>query len=95
MRHVLLTWNPGRDNDQQWSPEEWEADMVARFSEGRTRDSTWSVGNRVHGIEPGDRAYLLRQGTHGRGLVAVGEITSGPTPTITGGKAVIRRGTCP
>lgn len=36
----------------------------------------WSTGNRVRGLTPGDHAYLLRQGTHGRGLVARAEITS-------------------
>jgi hypothetical protein len=55
-----------------------EIEMVDGTSEGRTYDGRWSVGNRVQGIEPGDRAYLLRQGTHGRGLVAIGDITSEP-----------------
>jgi hypothetical protein len=80
MRHILLTWNPGPDNDEQWSPEQWESDMVDGTAEGRTYDGRWSVGNRVQGIDAGDRAYLLRQGTHGRGLVAIGEITSEPFP---------------
>ncbi len=78
MRHILLTWNPGPDNDEQWSPEEWQTEMVEGTSEGRTYDNNWSVGNRVQGIDAGDRAYMLRQGTHGRGVVAVGEITSAP-----------------
>jgi hypothetical protein len=78
MRHLLLTWNPGPHNDEQWSPEQWEIEMVDGTSEGRTYDGRWSVGNRVQDIEPGDRAYLLRQGTHGRGLVAIGDITSEP-----------------
>jgi len=78
VRHILLTWNPGPDNDEQWSPEEWQLEMVEGTSEGRTYDGRWSVGNRVQGIDDGDRAYLLRQGTHGRGVVAVGEITRGP-----------------
>lgn len=42
--------------------------------------SRWSCGRRIRGIEPGDRAYLLRQGVHGRGVVAVGEIISEPYP---------------
>lgn len=80
MRHILLTWNPGPDNDKQWSPEEWQTEMVEGTSEDRTYDGRWSVANRVQGIDAGDRAYMLRQGTHGygRGLVAVGEITSAP-----------------
>lgn len=52
--------------------------MVEGTSESRTLDGGWSVGNRVQGIEPGDRGYLLRQGAHGRGVVAIGEITSEP-----------------
>jgi hypothetical protein len=78
MRHILLTWNPGPDNDEQWSPEQWDSDMVLGTAAGQSYDGRWSVGNRVQGIEPGDRAYLLRQGTHGRGVVAIGEITSEP-----------------
>jgi hypothetical protein len=78
MRHILLTWNPGPYNDEQWSPGQWESDMVEGTSESKTYDSRWSVGNRVQCIEPGDRAYLLRQGTHGRGVVAIGDITSEP-----------------
>jgi len=78
VRHILLTWNPGPDDDEQWSPEEWQIKMVEGTSEGRTYESDWSVGNRVQGIDAGDRAYMLRQGTHGRGVVAVGKITSAP-----------------
>jgi len=36
MRHILLTWNPGPDNNEQWSPEEWRIKMVEGTSEGRT-----------------------------------------------------------
>lgn len=78
MRHILLTWNPGPHNLEQWSPEQWEAEMVEGTSESRTYGGRWSVGNRVQGVEPGDRAFLLRQGTHGRGIVAIAEITSPP-----------------
>ena len=78
MRHILLTWNPGPGNNEQWSPEEWDVDMVAGTAESHTYNGRWSVGNRVQGIEPGDRAYLLRQGQHGRGVVAIGDITSEP-----------------
>lgn len=78
MRHILLTWNPGPDNAEQWSPEQWDSEMVLGTAAGQSHEGRWSVGNRVQGIEPGDRAYLLRQGTHGRGVVAIGEITSEP-----------------
>lgn len=52
--------------------------MVLGTAAGQSYEGRWSVGNRVQGIEPGDRAYLLRQGAHGRGVVAIGEITSKP-----------------
>lgn len=78
MRHILLTWNPGPDNDEQWSPEQWDSEMVLGTATGQGYEGRWSVGNRVQGIEQGDRAYLLRQGAHGRGIVAIGEITSEP-----------------
>lgn len=77
MRHILLTWNPGSDNAEQWSPEQWDSEMVLGTA-GQSHEGRWSVGNRIQGIEPGDRAYLFRQGTHGRGIVAIGEITSEP-----------------
>jgi hypothetical protein len=45
---------------------------------GKPEESADAMHHRVQGIEPGDRAYLLRQGTHGRGLVAIGDVTSEP-----------------
>ena len=78
MRHILLTWNPGPDDDQQWTPEEWERTMVKETDAGRTIEGGWSVANRKNDIEPGDLGYLYRQGDHGRGLVAIGEIQSEP-----------------
>jgi hypothetical protein len=78
MRHILLTWNPGPADDEQWTPEEWESEIVAGTSNGKEYAARWSVGNRVRGIGPGDRAYMLRQGIHGRGIVAIGEIASVP-----------------
>src|SRR3954453_6145437 len=83
MRHILLTWNPGPHNDEQGSPEKWESEIGEGTSEGHTQDGPWSVGNRVQGIEPGDRAYMLRQGQHGRGVVAVGDITSEPFTDVS------------
>ncbi|WP_239456563.1 protein NO VEIN domain-containing protein [Nocardioides solisilvae] len=77
-KHVLLTWNPGRDNDAQYTPRQWDdfvADVSRRPVEGR-----WSVGRRRHGIREGDVAYLLRQGTHGTGVLASGTILGSPVP---------------
>jgi hypothetical protein len=78
MRHILMTWNPGPDDDQQWSPAKWERTMVKETAAGRTVETGWSVAHRRNDIEPGDLAYLYRQGEHGRGLVAIGEIQTEP-----------------
>lgn len=52
--------------------------MVALTREGIAHSvvRSWSVGQRKKGIEPGDTFYLFRQGDHGRGLVARGEVDS-------------------
>jgi hypothetical protein len=42
---------------------------VERTAAGESVEATWTVANRRNGIEAGDRAYLYRQGMHGRGLV--------------------------
>jgi hypothetical protein len=75
---VLLTWNPGRGNDYVWGPAAWEREVVVPCQEGQTVATTWGVGNHVHGIGPGDDAFLYRQGPHGRGIVARGVIRSAP-----------------
>jgi hypothetical protein len=75
-RHILATWNPGPSNDEQYTPEEWE-DFVARVA-ARPVHGRWSVGQRQRDIEPGAHVYMLRQGQHGRGLVASGVVTSRP-----------------
>ena len=76
-RHILLTWNPGPGNDEQWTPRQWRA-VAARIQAGERITGNWSVSNRRHNIEPGDIGCLFRQGEHGRGIVAVGEIRSEP-----------------
>lgn len=50
--------------------------MVQRTRDGEAHQSNWSVGQRVKGIEDGDRIFLLRQGEHGRGIVARGQVAS-------------------
>lgn len=65
-----------------WNPANWEwpaddlAEAIAATGRGRTHRGRWSTGSRHHGIEPGDRAYLLRQGHSNRGLVGVGRFVS-------------------
>lgn len=78
---VLLTWNPGPDDDHVYDPAAWVRDVVAPCRAGSPVASTWGVGRHRHGIGPGDAAVLHRQGAHGRGLVARGEVTS---PVLTG-----------
>lgn len=80
VRAVLLTWNPGPDNAYVWSPEDWDDVVVTPCQGGRTVATTWGVGRHVNGIEPGQDAFLYRQGAHGRGIVARGVIRSEPWP---------------
>ena len=68
---TILTWNPDRFD---WGEE--YLDAVDKTSRGHRVDGDWSTGGRKSGLEPGDTAFLLRQGTQGRGIVARGEVTS-------------------
>lgn len=80
MQTLLLTWNPGADDDHVWSPEEWYQEMVRPTSAGDTVIDNWSIWLNRRSVAPDDRVYLYRQGSHGRGLVAVGHTTSGAFP---------------
>lgn len=62
----LLTWNPARTSD------EGMAEAIVSTASGVPWTESWSTGGRRQGIEPGDRVYLLRQGTAGRGIVGSG-----------------------
>jgi len=66
----LLTWNP-----DIWPYDDWQNDYEEISSGGRVPGG-WSVGSRRKGIQPGDRAFLLRQGKGARGIVASGWFTS-------------------
>ncbi len=68
---TMLTWNPDRFD---WG--EGYLDAIDETSRGLQVDGDWSTGGRKGGLEPGDTAFLLRQGTQGRGIVARGEVTS-------------------
>lgn len=74
--HLLLTWNPGPDDDHAYDPESWDAEVVAPCVAGVGADSTWGVGRHRTGVGPGVGALLYRQGAHGRGIVARGVVTS-------------------
>jgi hypothetical protein len=78
MHFVLLTWNPGPLNERVFTPEEWDARVVAPYLRGETVEMTWGVGRHVNNIEPGDTAFMYRQGAWGRGIVARGTIRTRP-----------------
>lgn len=70
MTAILGGWNPAR-----WT---WHdlARHVAATGRGETVPLAWGVSRRRHGVGPGDRFYVLRQGAGRRGLVASGTVTS-------------------
>lgn len=79
MRYVLLTWNPGPYNEDQYTPEQWLEEMVFPLQAGEQPEGNrWSIGTNWNVIAEGDLVCMLRQGTHGRGIVATGVITKGP-----------------
>lgn len=78
MNTVLLTWNPGPSDEHIFSNDEWLDEMVLPSQNGELVDGTWSVANHVNNIEPGDAAFMYRQGEFGRGIVARGVIRSYP-----------------
>ncbi|MFC8930532.1 protein NO VEIN domain-containing protein [Rhodococcus sp. NPDC057135] len=68
---LIVTWNP-----DQW---DWGADYydaIERTAMGESVPDSWSTGGRKSGVDPEDRVFLLRQGAHGRGIVACGSVTS-------------------
>jgi hypothetical protein len=73
---LLLTWNPGPDDDHVYDRRRWVAEVVLPCLEGRPVASTWGVGRHRTGIGPGVPALLHRQGAHGRGILARGRVTS-------------------
>ena len=55
MRHILVTWNPGPDNDEQYTPEQWKDEVADPLSPGGlVIEGSWDVGGRTQGIDPGD-----------------------------------------
>ena len=74
-RAFLLTWNPGNSD---WADYH---DCVLTTQEGHTVDGRWSTGSRRTGIRCGDRVFLLRQGTRGRGLIGSGEAVDFADPS--------------
>jgi len=63
-------------NPYHWEPEpDAFAAAVATTHAGGTHTEPWFVGTRTHGVDTGDRVFLLRLGPHGRGLVGSGRIS--------------------
>lgn len=64
-----------------WNPEKWPwppglvEGSLAQLRSGKPAPLEWSIGSRRGGINPGDRGYLLRQGSQPRGVVAAGRFT--------------------
>ena len=67
----ILTWNP---ENWHWPQDKFDL-AVQRTLAGQRVADTWSTGIRRRGIQPGDRAVLLRQRSD-RGIVASGWFTS-------------------
>lgn len=64
----LLTNNPDQWN---WADDDLQ-EAIDTTAAGRAYRTRWSTGGRTRGITVGDRAFLMRQGTRGRGIVASG-----------------------
>ena len=72
-RHaMILTWNPQK---YRWNENEY-LDFVERTARGEGVIMDWSTGGRIGGVSSGDRVFVLRQGTQGRGIVASGTVVS-------------------
>lgn len=71
MATFIVTWNPDRWHLDDGTYDEWVEDTA----DGEWVDEQWSTGSRSGSIEPGDRAYLLRQ-SRDRGIVAAGYFAS-------------------
>lgn len=72
-RAFLLTYNP----DQRRLEPDLVEDWVEATAAGHPVEGRWATGPRVQGIEPGDRAFLLRQGPEPRGIIASGVFLTG------------------
>jgi len=64
----LLTWNP------QQKPRSWREE-AAKTAKGIACPYWWSTGMRSN-IQPGDRLFLLKQGSEPRGIMASGTAVS-------------------
>src|SRR5688500_6587030 len=70
MATYILTWNPAA---WPWNYLARDADRVRRV--GGSHEARWSTGNSRR-IEPGDRLFILKQGSGSRGIFGAGTATS-------------------
>lgn len=76
MTSFLFTAMPSAWDPESTDPERLDA-MADRFAQGRPLGvARWST-TRKSGFSPGDRAYLLVQGSGSRGIIGSGHIVSG------------------
>lgn len=68
----LLTHNPER---WRWDEDEYTEEVLATAA-GTIVHGRWATGSRTSGIDAGDRAFMLRQGKAGRGIIGSGTFTS-------------------
>jgi hypothetical protein len=71
MNTFLLSWNPDKSSQQDFS------DEYKKFTGGASVVKTWSV-TRNSKPGPGDRFYIIKLGKKGRGIFGSGEIMTPP-----------------
>ena len=87
MKLSLKVTDTGRDGNKvhllTWNPEKWPDltdDLINAtkmvLDVGTKLITQWSVGPRKNDIFPGDKVFLLRQGTDRRGIIAAGIVFS-------------------
>ncbi|MGO9734369.1 hypothetical protein [Mycobacterium sp.] len=71
-RALIVTWNPDKG---KWAkrPRGYHY-AIEQTARGETVEEDWSTGNRIRGVSRGDRAFMLQQGNHGRGIIASGTV---------------------
>jgi hypothetical protein len=79
MRYVLLTWNPGPDDDEQYTPKQWLDDMVLPLQSGRLpkgrHNIFFNLGHRVHNVNVGQPLRHITVGV--MALLASGSLCAG------------------
>lgn len=70
MKTFLLTWNPAN-----WAWEDYDDD-VKRVRRGKPVTRNWTCQTKK--VDIGDRIFLLRQGSEGRGVLGAGYATGVP-----------------